>query len=834
MDNVNTANPDQDLEAKSHTSSPPSSPQSKSLPPRDIPDLFLSHTHVTESPLTREDHAHSFAQEGHVSRPGAETLSVILHGAADLPPLSDGGVPLPFAIMRSHADVACDWRSHAVTRCPPHPTHNPSWEETIRVELRDTKWETHRKDVTLTVADGRTKELLAHFRLPVPYLHPFHHYHLELVQSPRDPESSGTRLYVTMVRKLSLLPRQPCFYFTGFEVLLQSVNKPFRIPVGSLIAVARIVADFNLHRSNVLLRDPRATGVSVRSVWFPDPSEYAFKVPTLTAHGWPQVSLPRSPEDQPVWNHSFLFLGRDCATVFTEGAALVLEFYPTAAKVMNMGSWHIQGPLAFSGLILDHSLYRKLSERGLRVPHLPLQIPAVNKGCPSFTTSETPPTISLVIRLIGSERPDSFLTDVDCSVLPCLDFEHPNAETSCPRDNQPLETHPETAPPNPEDHTLLPLEKDLYDLPSHDAISSILSEYLHINNKPKAAIKTESTRQEKTNPLLNRTFDVHPLHNILPVPDLQNDQQATEVTEHQTKELENYRTAMHKMADDIIVLRSQVSSLETENSQLRRDFSLHQDLGRTLLDDTDVDVMTKTEIADRIASLKFKLASESSRAAVQNDRIQQLQNELIRKNDVEKEFIQLQRAHQQQQAVLKKYEARVSKIAALEDTIRQQDKVIDKMEKLLDTKLKKRNKENSEKKKSMKHKEEEHKMREIEAVLVTENSRLREELDRLRNQPPPAIIQQPVQSHQPLSDSEKLELLTQLARAEGRIQTLEQQLKEISKQWGKEKQEMLTRLSEYEHGFARTSTMIFHDLPVKSVTDSVLGRVRHGQLDPLK
>lgn len=40
------------------------------------------------------------------------------------------------------------------------------------------------------------------------------------------------------------------------------------------------------------------------------------------------------------------------------------------------------------------------------------------------------------------------------------------------------------------------------------------------------------------------------------------------------------------------------------------------------------------------------------------------------------------------------------------------------------------------------------------------------------------------------------------------------QLKENSRQWGKEKQEMLTRLSEYEHGFARTSTMILHDLSV--------------------
>ncbi|KTF94400.1 hypothetical protein cypCar_00036467 [Cyprinus carpio] len=272
--------------------------------------------------------------------------------------------------------------------------------------------------------------------------------------------------------------------------------------------------------------------------------------------------------------------------------------------------------------------------------------------------------------------------------------------------------------------------------------------------------------------------------------------------------------AMHKMADDILSLRSQVSTLESENSQLRRDLSLKQDL--TLLDDTDIDVMTKTEIADRIASLKFKLSSESSKAVAQKDRIQQLQNELIRKNDIEKEFVQLQRAHQQQQAVLKKYQARSGKISALEDTVRQQEKVIEKMEKILDAKLKERNKENSEKKRAVvKHNDEEKlKRREIESVLAAENSRLRAELDRLRNLPPPVIIQQPVQSLQPFSDREKLELLTQLARAEGRIQTLEQQLKENSRQWGKEKQEMLTRLSEYEHGFARTSTMILHDLSV--------------------
>lgn len=61
---------------------------------------------------------------------------------------------------------------------------------------------------------------------------------------------------------------------------------------------------------------------------------------------------------------------------------------------------------------------------------------------------------------------------------------------------------------------------------------------------------------------------------------------------------------MSKMAEDIIALRTQVVMLEAENSQLHSDLSLHQDLGRNLLDDTDIDVMTKAEVADRIGKPK--------------------------------------------------------------------------------------------------------------------------------------------------------------------------------------------------------------------------------------
>lgn len=66
------------------------------------------------------------------------------------------------------------------------------------------------------------------------------------------------------------------------------------------------------------------------------------------------------------------------------------------------------------------------------------------------------------------------------------------------------------------------------------------------------------------------------------------------------QEPDTYRLALTRMADDILSLRRHVVNLETENSNLRRNLNMHKDLGRTLLDDVDIDVMTKAEIVDRI------------------------------------------------------------------------------------------------------------------------------------------------------------------------------------------------------------------------------------------
>ncbi|KAJ8417600.1 hypothetical protein AAFF_G00224430 [Aldrovandia affinis] len=360
----------------------------------------------------------------------------------------------------ANEDKACGPRGLGVTHCSLQPTHCPSWGERLTVELQDEQ--AQGEELVLSVADSGSSELLASYQIPVEHLEPFQHYHLELVQEHSSgPE--GVRLYVTLVRLVSALPRLPHFSFTGFEVLLQALERPLREPVGPLVAVARIVPDYDSYRDTIMLRTPRAANIAMTSVTFPCPSPSAFTVPrslpraihrpqppapsARSLHGSTQalsmlttkaqfflqrknlnllrhiqlrsftVSQIGVPEEQPVWNHCFLFLGRDCATIFTGEAALVLEYYPTTTA-MNSVSWHIQSPLGFSSLILDQQLYGKLmSEKGLRVEQLPLQDSMLK------TTSDTTPTVGIILRLIGSERPDSLLTAADPSVLPCLGSE---------------------------------------------------------------------------------------------------------------------------------------------------------------------------------------------------------------------------------------------------------------------------------------------------------------------------------------------------------------------------------------------------------------------------
>jgi hypothetical protein len=69
--------------------------------------------------------------------------------------------------------------------------------------------------------------------------------------------------------------------------------------------------------------------------------------------------------------------------------------------------------------------------------------------------------------------------------------------------------------------------------------------------------------------------------------------------DHQTKELGNYRDAVHKMGSDILTLRSQMRELEGINSNLRRDLAHYSDTTRLMVDSAELDGLTKPEVLSR-------------------------------------------------------------------------------------------------------------------------------------------------------------------------------------------------------------------------------------------
>ncbi|KAG8144911.1 hypothetical protein E2320_013307 [Naja naja] len=166
--------------------------------------------------------------------------------------------------------------------------------------------------------------------------------------------------------------------------------------------------------------------------------------------------------------------------------------------------------------------------------------------------------------------------------------------------------------------------------------------------------------------------------------------------------------------------------------------------------------------------------------------------------------------HQQQQMVLRKYQAKIAKMQTLEDAVRQQEKVIERMERMLEGKMKERIKEASfgELAKTAG----DNWSKDVYSTLLMENMRLRDELGKSTFRSP-IILQQQALPDTFSTSSEKLSLVSKLEKAEARILALEHQLGDSAKNWGREKQNYNSRLLENDLGFDRSpSSFIVHDV----------------------
>lgn len=69
--------------------------------------------------------------------------------------------------------------------------------------------------------------------------------------------------------------------------------------------------------------------------------------------------------------------------------------------------------------------------------------------------------------------------------------------------------------------------------------------------------------------------------------------------DHQSRQLGDYRSAVHKMGSDIITLRGQIRDLEGVNSNLRRDLAGFHDASRLMVDSAELDGLGKPEVLSR-------------------------------------------------------------------------------------------------------------------------------------------------------------------------------------------------------------------------------------------
>ncbi|KAM6149566.1 LOW QUALITY PROTEIN: coiled-coil domain-containing protein 33 [Erethizon dorsatum] len=717
----------------------------------------------------------------HLSPSNKETIMVTLHGATNLPACADGSEPCPYVVVKTTSEEDDKQNSKAVTSVTSEPTRNPIWGDTVQVEIPAE--EAGREDVVLKVVDNRKKEELLSYEIPVKYLRVFHPYHFELGKSEVDNKTTPqTQLYTTIVRKGSFIPRYIGCDHTALEVFLGGVNEPLINNSNPMVVIARVVPSLREFKATQASRDPASRRLPITPLSFPVSSVLNFDVPQVSQDGCPQLSKPGGPPELPVWNQSFLFQGRDGATNFSEDTALVLEYYP-ATSAQGSAPWTLSQPLGISVLPLKSQLYRKMLTgkdlNGLCVERLPITDTTLK------TINGEAPTVDLSFQLLSSERPENFLTPNNSKTLPTLDPKILDEKLGTIRESWSKAT---------------------------------------VSSKDSSASTSQEAEEEPQ------------------VPEAMS----------RDAEMNNYRRAMQRMAEDILSLRKQASLLEGENQALRCCLA-RQDLEESKVDGPQ----------DLAMSVRQKLLLSELDTKRLRDKVQHLQNELIRKNDREKELLVQYQAQQPKAALLRRYQDKLQKMKALEDTVRHQEKVIEKMERVLEDQLLRERKEHVPSSRPLGKPHAAFPMPsapglqlgstgetlpvDLYSMLLAENSRLRAELEKNHHQSAPIILQQqalPVDPRElgaggdlaermrktdgpghkytetlPSQDllasvTDRFNLMAKLEQAQSRILSLESQLEDSARRWGREKQNLATRLQEQEHGFGRPPNLLITDQPL--------------------
>lgn len=143
---------------------------------------------------------------------------------------------------------------------------------------------------------------------------------------------------------------------------------------------------------------------------------------------------------------------------------------------------------------------------------------------------------------------------------------------------------------------------------------------------------------------------------------------------------EEYMKAINQMGQDILKLRHENAMLQKENLELQT----HQmKVNGTPASQRELESLSREELLCKISKLQENLVAESESRTTYQDKVAALQNTLIKKNDFEVQYIELQDAHTAQQKLIRQLHTKVDKYRKCAEICKQQENVITQLELLL-------------------------------------------------------------------------------------------------------------------------------------------------------
>jgi acyl carrier protein len=204
--------------------------------------------------------------------------------------------------------------------------------------------------------------------------------------------------------------------------------------------------------------------------------------------------------------------------------------------------------------------------------------------------------------------------------------------------------------------------------PASSAVSRILPQYSSLSHNQ--GDKLLETREYK--PLEIPPDTPKPVQHSDNEP---SDLRSMAIIERLTKELEDYRLGIQKMGNDIVHMREKIAKLEQEKTFLRQDLEGQDKAAQALVDEAELDSLDRVDLIRRHVKLCQRFGSEVKRSREYSQRVQKLQNEIIKKNDQEKGLLKIQQAHTAQQALVQKLQEHLERSRKYKETCRQQEKV---------------------------------------------------------------------------------------------------------------------------------------------------------------